>query len=427
MVAGQPAAPARRAAWGLAAGWAGLIAWVAWQTAQAWRHFPSLLQDQGWYLLVSLRVSQGDILYRDVAWEYGPLPVQLLAALFRWFGPDAALASLLNGLLLLAGVWLSYLLARALLTPRKALLLTGYMAVVGVYVGGDLARLHLYIYTPAIAWGSVLGLASLAAMLAWQRDQRRRWPALAGLLTGLAVLSKIEFGVMAAGACAAALLLHRPRSARAAALFLGSSLLTAGGGLAWQAASAGWWPIWRGYALYDELVSRQVWGIQPGVLVSQRWLLGLGSFWFGLAALAVTRTRPAWRRAGIGLALLAGLVTLGLLLPDLVVGGGSAALAHLRRGEWQQIQLAPVHALVWLAALPWGALFFVLLAAGWQARRRTVPAAWWPLWALAVLANLRYVMIGAANGFVAVPSAALLWWLWIERAIEMGVIAVISQ
>ena len=64
MAVGRPAAPAWRAAWGLAAGWAGLIAWAVWQTAQAWRHFPSLLQDQGWYLLVSLRVSQGDILYR---------------------------------------------------------------------------------------------------------------------------------------------------------------------------------------------------------------------------------------------------------------------------------------------------------------------------------------------------------------------------
>ena len=77
----------------IGAGLIGLLTLVIVHTVWAWRYFPMLLGDQGWYLQVAARVSQGEVLYRDVAWAYGPLPVQFLAFLLRTVGPQAGLAT----------------------------------------------------------------------------------------------------------------------------------------------------------------------------------------------------------------------------------------------------------------------------------------------------------------------------------------------
>ena len=77
------ALPPTRARVAVGAGLVGLLTLVIVHTVWAWRYFPMLLGDQGWYLQVAARLSQGEVLYRDVAWAYGPLPVQFLAALLR--------------------------------------------------------------------------------------------------------------------------------------------------------------------------------------------------------------------------------------------------------------------------------------------------------------------------------------------------------
>ena len=107
--------------------------------------------DQGWYLGVALRVSQGDVLFRDVAWGYGPFPILILAFLFRTLGADAGLASLVNGLLAGASVLLTYASLRSLLPFLYAFLFTAFAAFAGAYVTGDLFRLHFYCYSPAVA------------------------------------------------------------------------------------------------------------------------------------------------------------------------------------------------------------------------------------------------------------------------------------
>ena len=96
---------------------AGTLVILGAQTVRSWRYFPMLMGDQGWYLQVAARVSRGEVLYRDVAWAYGPLPAQALAAAFRWLRPDAGLATLLNGLLAALSLLLSYAVLRSLLLP----------------------------------------------------------------------------------------------------------------------------------------------------------------------------------------------------------------------------------------------------------------------------------------------------------------------
>ena len=69
----------RWARWGMAA----LVLFTVSAIVAGWRYFPGFSGDHAWYLQVALRVSQGEVLYRDVAWAYGPLPAQALAAFFR--------------------------------------------------------------------------------------------------------------------------------------------------------------------------------------------------------------------------------------------------------------------------------------------------------------------------------------------------------
>lgn len=73
-----------------AVGLAILLAILVLQAGRAWRYFPMFMGDQGWYLRAALRVSRGEILYRDVAWAYGPLPAQALAEVKRFSLPHAS-------------------------------------------------------------------------------------------------------------------------------------------------------------------------------------------------------------------------------------------------------------------------------------------------------------------------------------------------
>ena len=112
----------RLAHWGMAA----LLLFVVSAIVAGWRYFPGFTGDHAWYLQVALRVSQGELLYRDAAWAYGPLPAQVLAALFHWLGPDAAWASLINGVLTVLGVLLTYFVTRSLLSASAAFLVTTF-------------------------------------------------------------------------------------------------------------------------------------------------------------------------------------------------------------------------------------------------------------------------------------------------------------
>ena len=64
----------------LMASWAYLGAW-------AWRRCPDLRIDFGDNLYIAWQLSLGRVLYRDIAWLYGPLSTHLDALVFRLAGP----------------------------------------------------------------------------------------------------------------------------------------------------------------------------------------------------------------------------------------------------------------------------------------------------------------------------------------------------
>jgi hypothetical protein len=342
--------------------------------------------DQGWYLQVASRLSRGETLYRDVAWAYGPLPAEALAALFRWLGPDAGWATAVNGLLAAASLLLTYAALRSLLRPGGALGITAFAALAGPYVGGDLVRLHLYAYTQAVAWGMTMSLAALVAALRWQRVGRWPWAAVAGGFCGLAFLSKPEFGVSAAGAVLVLLVAGRA-PARTWASCLAAGSLTLAAGFGWQARTSGWQALWRGYTGYDMIAAGRFWGAGFG---ARRWLTSIACFWL---ALTVFAAGWRWRRARpllyAGTALAFALAA--VLIAPLVLEPGLRGASGL--------SLALGRSLQWLVAVPWALLTPILVIVAWGGRRQHAPPAWWGLWAFALLTNLRLTFTGYSAGW----------------------------
>lgn len=392
-----------------------------------WRYFPGFIGDHAWYLQVALRLSQGEILYRDVAWAYGPLPAQALAAFFRWLGPDAGWASLINGTLTVFAVLLTYTVTHSLLTSIEALIVTAFATLAGPSVWGGLFHIQYYSYTQAIAWGAVLSLAALAAALRWQRTRHATWLGLAGAATGLAILSKPEFGLTALGASAVAIASSRGNR-RAWAAFLAGSALTVVAGFGIQAGAAGWRPLARGVMGYNQVSDRQslLWGLSLG---NRRLLIGGYAFWIAVAAFWAGRHWPRWRLWCTILAGLAGLAVVAVAVSYLLDLTGRSFWSLLSQDGAAPIAVTPAN-LLFLVALPWAPLVPLLLAAGWLARRRSLAPAWWALWTYALLSNLRLVLTGYASGLAVAPALAVLWvWLvdWLnanpQQRIRYGRIA----
>lgn len=114
----------------LAAGISLLGASVLWTWLTLGRLYDPIV-DQGWYMQVAARLVAGDVLYRDMIWMYGPLPIYLLALLFRWMGTHVTTFFLLYYLLAALGCLLTYRIARFLLAPPLA-----FLGTVALFLGG---------------------------------------------------------------------------------------------------------------------------------------------------------------------------------------------------------------------------------------------------------------------------------------------------
>src|SRR6267378_1769280 len=76
--------------------------------ALSWRTWPDILVDFGQELYVPWRLTQGEALYRDIAWVGGPLSQYGNALLFRLFGVSLTTVIVANLALLAAIVGMVY-------------------------------------------------------------------------------------------------------------------------------------------------------------------------------------------------------------------------------------------------------------------------------------------------------------------------------
>ena len=185
-----------------------------------WRRTGELLVDFGNELYVAWQLSQGRVLYRDVAYVYGPLPPYLNAFLMRLFGPRLEVILLANAAVLAIVVVLLYRVLRNIAGTLPALTATSLFLI--YFAFSCAARITNYNfltpYSHAMTQGFALCLGIVFCLDRFARSGSMRSVATGGFLTGLAFLTKPEICLAATAALgfglAAAIWVRRSRAPR---------------------------------------------------------------------------------------------------------------------------------------------------------------------------------------------------------------------
>ncbi|HEX4951259.1 MAG TPA: glycosyltransferase family 39 protein [Blastocatellia bacterium] len=173
----------------------------------SWRRWTSLLVDTGREMDLPLRLLRGELLYRDIHYLYPPLAPYFNALLYRIFGVQLETLNVSGVLCSLAIVALCYAIARRILNEWEATLAA--MAVVVWCIFKPEGNL-IAPYAFAALYGMLLSLGTLLVTLRYGEQRRWREVIGAGLLIGLAGITKQEFALTAAVTWSAGLLfMHR--------------------------------------------------------------------------------------------------------------------------------------------------------------------------------------------------------------------------
>jgi 4-amino-4-deoxy-L-arabinose transferase-like glycosyltransferase len=200
-------------------------------TVQTWRKWGDMLVDFGVQLYLPWKLSTGAVLYRDVAYlTGGPLSQYYHALLFRVFGVSLltiVVSNLVILVLLLALVYVCFYRISDAWTATVAGLALVLVFAFAQYRGLGIFN-YVSPYSHEIVHGLVLSIAVLWLLSRWLQEERIVLALLAGIGSGLVLLTKPEIFLALALAQAAALALfwkgkHKP------VLLARSALSMAGG------------------------------------------------------------------------------------------------------------------------------------------------------------------------------------------------------
>lgn len=283
----------------------------------------SLTWDEGTVLYDSLRMANGEVLYRDFFEFQGPVFFELFAALFRWFGASLPAAQGLQVLLnALSAMFLCIVVAR----------------LAGPLVAFAASVIFITLIVPIwpYAYPHWVALLFVHAALALLPNERPVWwrTALAGACFGLSIATIQSLGVAALASCAVTLVAssvaeRRWRAGSSAALQLIGGAATVILAFAASAASKGalrdlWWSMFEWtFAHYR--------GINSTTYAA-----------FLVDHLDSNRAQPhVWRIfSQAGIVVIAALPLVALLSGVAVLG--KAAWAALRKQPQQRIEAAAV-------------------------------------------------------------------------------------
>jgi hypothetical protein len=163
---------------------------MAWYT---WGHWGDFQVDCGREIYVPAALFQGKLLFRDVWYMYGPLAPYLQALLFRVFGIHLTVLYLFGLTLTVGSALLTFEVGRqfnlgvaASLAPPLFFLAEAFNPSIFNFV---------FPYSYAASLGAFIGLACLFFTLRHLGETSNFHIAIAGVLAGLAILTKQEFGL----------------------------------------------------------------------------------------------------------------------------------------------------------------------------------------------------------------------------------------
>ena len=195
----------------------------------SWLRWPDVIVDFGREVYVPWRITEGDVLYRDLRYWNGPLSPYVNSLIFRVFGVSIMAVEAANLLVIAAITWLAYALfsrrgGRGPAATACAVFLALF-AFAQYYWTGNFN--FMAPYSHELTHGTLIALAGIYALALYLERRAPVYIFAVGLAAGLALLTKLEvtLGVVGAAATGLALVLWterpgRARLARLLALFL---------------------------------------------------------------------------------------------------------------------------------------------------------------------------------------------------------------
>jgi hypothetical protein len=162
--------------------------------------------DAGTWWSAAYRLSNGEVLYRDVFLQFGPLSPYLLALGARIVGASAPYMGIVSWISAIAAALLLLRAARPFLATLERVALVGLVLGISLFAPGP-GRL-VFAYAPAAVHALLLSCGALLLVRDGEaRFKIRAWGT--GLLAGLASCAKQEIGLACLVALAAATLIRR--------------------------------------------------------------------------------------------------------------------------------------------------------------------------------------------------------------------------
>jgi hypothetical protein len=175
----------------------------------SWQKWGDLIVDYGQQVYTAWQISEGQVLYRDMAYLHGPLSAYLHGLLFKIFGPGIMVMTWFNMGILVCLAGTIYALFRKFadeLTATLTVLAFFTVFAFGQYaVGGNYNFVATYV--SELAHGVFISFIALYQFTKYAHDPKEKRLALLGGLTGLVYLTKPEVFLAAATALAVGVLL----------------------------------------------------------------------------------------------------------------------------------------------------------------------------------------------------------------------------
>jgi hypothetical protein len=159
------------------------------------------LGDEGYLLNQASDLLAGKVLYRDLDLFVTPGIWYVIAGLFWFTGPSVIATRLLAAGVLLATMLVTRRIVRASGSSLWGDAGAGLVLVFAVWAW---PAWSFSFYSP---WAALAAMGSLACTLEWIRSRRGAWLVACGVLTGLSLAFKQNYGVFAAAGCVLAILL----------------------------------------------------------------------------------------------------------------------------------------------------------------------------------------------------------------------------
>lgn len=163
-------------------------------TVITWGRYGNIHIDFGRELYTAWRISEGDVLYRDIAWFNGPLSQYFNGLLFYVFGKSLDVLYAANLAILISVVILIYTIVLKLSDVAAAVVAVvfflhisafGYVTEVGNYN-------FIAPYSHEMSHGILLLLLSMFFLIRFYERQNKKNAFICGFIVGLSILTKLE-------------------------------------------------------------------------------------------------------------------------------------------------------------------------------------------------------------------------------------------